>query len=75
MMGYPLDKSGNASCEDKKQYSSSPFCPENTITRIEATKILLKQAKLWDDTLNSSNYSKTMSIPDTTPYWYGYAKK
>lgn len=73
--GYPLDKNGNASCENKKQYTSSPFCPENTVTRIEATKLLLIQAKLWNDTLNSGDFPKNTIIPDVTPYWYGYAKK
>lgn len=73
--GYPLDKNGNAFCENKKQYTSSPFCPENTVSRIEATKLLLMQAKLWNDTLNSGDFPKNIIIPDVTTYWYGYAKK
>ena len=54
---------------------SSPFCATNTITRIEAVAILLRRAKLWDDTLNAGNFDHSSIIPDTTSYWYGYAKK
>lgn len=73
--GYILDSSGKATCENSTEYSSSPFCASNTISRIEATAILLRRAKLWDDTLNSGTIDRSLSIPDTTIYWYGYAKK
>ncbi len=73
--GYVIDTSGKATCENAIQYTSSPFCADNTITRIEATGILLRRAKLWDDIRNSGNFDKSMVIPDTTSYWYGYAKK
>ena len=66
---------GQSTCENSQSYTSSPFCADNTITRIEAAAILLRRAKLWDDTLNSTNFDKSLLIPDTTPYWYGYAKK
>jgi PKD repeat protein len=72
---YITDSSGKATCENSQQYMSSPFCAANTITRIEAAAILLRRAQLWDDTLNSGNFDKSLSIVDTTPYWYGYAKK
>ncbi len=72
---YTPDKSGKATCENSQQYMSSPFCAENTISRIEAAAILLRRAKLWDDTLNSGNFDKSIVIPDATSYWYGYAKK
>ena len=73
--GYILNEVGQSTCENSQSYTSSPFCAGNTITRIEAAAILLRRAKLWDDTLNSTNFDKSLLIPDTTPYWYGYAKK
>jgi hypothetical protein len=73
--GYILDQTGKSTCENGAPYTSSPFCAGNTITRIEAAAILLRRAKLWDDTLNSTNLDRSISIPDVTPYWYGYAKK
>ncbi len=73
--GYILNEVGQSTCENSQSYTSSPFCADNTITRIEAAAILLRRAKLWDDTLNSTNFDKSLLIPDTTPYWYGYAKK
>lgn len=72
---YILDNNGKSTCENSKQYMSSPFCATNTITRIEAVAILLRRAKLWDDTLNAGNFDHSSIIPDTTSYWYGYAKK
>jgi PKD repeat protein len=73
--GYIPDTTGVATCEDWHPYSSSPFCAGNTISRIEAAAILLRRAHLWDDGLNSGNFDRSLSIPDTTIYWYGYAKK
>lgn len=73
--GYILDNNGQVTCENRQQYMSSPFCAANTITRIEAAAILLRRAKLWDDTINSTSFDKSTIIPDTTSYWYGYAKK
>ena len=73
--GYILNEVGQSTCENSQSYTSSPFCAGNTITRIEAAAILLRRAKLWDDTLNSTNFDRSLSIPDTTQYWYGYAKK
>ncbi len=73
--GYILNEVGQSTCENSQMYTSSPFCAGNTITRIEAAAILLRRAKLWDDTLNTTNFDKSLLIPDTTSYWYGYAKK
>jgi hypothetical protein len=73
--GYIPDTTGVATCEDNQKYTSSPFCASNTISRIEAAAILLRRAQLWDDTLNSGNFDRSLSIPDTTTYWYGYARK
>ena len=72
---YVLDENGQTSCEDKKNYTSSPFCATNTISRIEATAILLRRANLWNDTLNAQNTDTSMRISDVSSYWYGYAKK
>ena len=73
--GYIMNEVGQSTCENSQSYTSSPFCASNTITRIEAAAILLRRAKLWDDTLNNTNFDRSLSIPDTTSYWYGYAKK
>jgi hypothetical protein len=73
--GYILNELGQSRCENNQLYTSSPFCADNTITRIEAAAILLRRAKLWDDRLNSTSFDRSVSIPDTTSYWYGYAKK
>jgi S-layer homology domain len=73
--GYMPDTTGVATCEDAHPYTSSPFCAANTITRIEAAAILLRRAHLWDDTLNAGSFDRSISIPDTTSYWYGYARK
>ncbi len=72
--GYVPDSSGYAVCENLQKYASVPFCPSNTISRIEATAMLLRRANLWNDTLNTST-KKTLSIPDVSDYWYGYARK
>jgi S-layer homology domain len=73
--GYILNNIGKATCENAKEYMSSPFCAENTISRIEAAAILLRRANLWSETLNSGIFDKNLIIPDVTTYWYGYAKK
>lgn len=72
---YILDASGKAACENGSSYTSNPFCADNSISRIEANAILLRRAKLWDDTLNTSITSRTLPLPDVSNYWYGYAKK
>lgn len=72
--GYITDLTGKTSCENGQSYTSNPFCPNNSITRIEAVAILLRQAELWNDTLNQTVH-KTTSITDVSDYWYGYAKK
>ena len=73
--GYILDENNQSKCENGQQYMSSPFCVDNNISRIEAAAILLRRAKLWDDIENAKNFDRSNPIPDTTSYWYGYAKK
>jgi len=73
--GYITDNTGTATCENTEKYMSSPFCADNTITRIEAAAILLRRAKIWDDILNTPYPQRTIPISDTDDYWYGYAKK
>jgi hypothetical protein len=51
--GYSLDTSGQAVCQDGQTYTSPPFCGTNSITRIEAATILLRQVGLWDDARNT----------------------
>jgi PKD domain/S-layer homology domain len=73
--GYPIDNTGRSVCEDSTSYTTVAFCENNTITRIEAVAILLRRANLWNDTLNRSISDRSLTIPDVTPYWYGYARK
>jgi hypothetical protein len=47
-----------------------PFCPENNIERIEAVAALLRQANLWNETLNSGVFDKSLVISDIDSYWY-----
>lgn len=72
---YIPDNTGKAYCEDGASYISPPFCAKNTISRIEAAAILLRRVELWNDSLNAGVFDRTLSIPDVSPYWYGYAKK
>lgn len=75
---YNIDPYTNSvSCENWEKFSSSPFCSDNSTTRIEAAAMLLRQAKLWNDTLNSSNFEKNEDITDIPKnnYWYWYAQK
>jgi hypothetical protein len=37
--------------------------------------MLLRQANLWNDELNTTITSKTIEINDVSSYWYGYARK
>ncbi len=73
--GYTLDSGGQAQCQDGKTFSEVPFCPSNSITRIEAAAVLLRQAGLWSESLNSGAYEKKMTFQDVDTYWYGYAQK
>lgn len=73
--GYTLDASSKAQCQDGKSFSEVPFCPSNSITRIEAAAVLLRQAGLWSESLNSAAFEKKMTFQDVDPYWYGYAQK
>lgn len=75
VQGYSLDATGKTQCQDGKVYSSAPFCPANNITRIEAVAVLLRQAGLWNESLNNSSYAKNMTFSDVDAYWYGYAQK
>lgn len=75
---YNIDPYNNlAYCENWQKFSSSPFCENNSTTRIEAAGMLLRQAKLWNDSLNSSNFAKNENFSDIDEknYWYGYAQK
>lgn len=73
--GYVLDRSGHAQCQDGQDFAEVPFCPANNITRIEAVAVLLRQAGLWNETLNIGPYDKKAGFRDVDDYWYGYAQK
>jgi hypothetical protein len=53
----------------------TPFCPVNTITRIEAAAILLRYANVWNDTMNGQPYERRFDFTDVNDRWYGYAQK
>lgn len=74
--GYNIDPyTGKTSCDNGQEYTSSPFCENNKISRIEAVSILLRRANLWDDTKNSGNFFHKETFSDVSNYWYGYAQK
>lgn len=37
--------------------------------------MLLRRAKLWDESRNSASFDRSENISDVSEYWYGYAKK
>ncbi len=76
--GYVLDSTGKVQCQNRiETFTEVPFCPINSITRIEAAAVLLRQAGLWSESKNSSAFVKTMVIGDMkgVDYWFGYAQK
>jgi len=73
--GYTLDAAGKTQCQNNQTFSEVPFCPANSITRIEAAAVLLRQAGLWNDAYNSNPYTKNIVLQDVDTYWYGYAQK
>lgn len=78
VQGYIPDASWLSQCQDGQKYSSNPFCEKNKTSRIEAVGMLLRQAKIWDDTKNQ-NYTPKEDIRDASlapgSYWRGYAEK
>ncbi|MDD2487253.1 MAG: PKD domain-containing protein [Candidatus Gracilibacteria bacterium] len=74
IQGYILDASGKYTCQNNITTSTSPFCPENNITRIEAITILLRSAKILGDNSNTS-LVKTIKIEDVDDRWYPIARK
>lgn len=74
VQGYLLGAEKKFTCQDWTEYSSTPFCPKNSTSRIEAAWMLLRQAWLWDDIRNSW-YSKKINLSDVSIYWQGYAEK
>ncbi|EKE30329.1 MAG: hypothetical protein ACD_2C00005G0004 [uncultured bacterium (gcode 4)] len=71
---YLLDSKWEYTCQNKKTFTSTPFCPENNTTRIEAVAMLLRIANLWDDTKNST-VAHDVLIKDVDNNWYWFAKK
>lgn len=73
--GYVVNGSGNSSCQDGTSFNQTPFCANNKITRIEAAAVLLRQAGLWNNDLNTSNFVRRLKITDVNDSWFGYAQK
>jgi PKD repeat protein len=72
---YTIKDGETKTCENGKSYTTTPFCWDNTITRIEAVAIFLRRAELWNESLNSGNFEQKITIPDVSKNWYGYAQK
>lgn len=74
VQGYTPDATGKAYCQDGSSFTTSPFCAQNKTSRIESAAMLLRQANLWNDTMNTG-FKKTIEITDVSTYWQGYAEK
>lgn len=68
IQGYMPDATGKASCQDGSSFSTAAFCPNNQTSRIESAAMLLRQANLWNDTMNTG-FQKTINISDVSSYW------
>lgn len=73
--GYVVNGSGTSTCQDGTSFNQTPFCANNKITRIEAAAVLLRQAGLWNNDLNTSTFTHRLTINDVNDSWYGYAQK
>jgi hypothetical protein len=62
-------------CQDGTNASGSKFCPNNTITRIEASAVLLRQAIRWSDVQDLADTTPRGIIGDLNPRWNRYARK
>lgn len=75
VFGYSIPGNSSYVCQDGKSWEGVPFCAKNRTSRIEAAAMLLRQAGLWNDALNSETFQKKYEIADVEGYWYGYAQK
>lgn len=75
VFGYSIPGATSYSCQDGKSWNGVPFCAKNRTSRIEAAAMLLRQAGLWDDAVNSTNFERKRTFKDVDAYWYGYAQK
>ncbi len=73
--GYVVNGSNTSTCQDGTSFNETPFCANNKITRIEAAAVLLRQAGLWNNDLNTSNFNHRETLSDVNASWYGYAQK
>ena len=62
-------------CQDGTNASGSKFCPNNTITRIEASAVLLRQALIWSDAQDLADTAPRGTIGGLDPRWNRYARK
>lgn len=75
VFGYSIPGATSYSCQDGQSWNGVPFCAKNRTSRIEAAAMLLRQAGLWDDAANSTNFERKLTFKDVDAYWYGYAQK
>ncbi len=75
VFGYSIPGATSYACQDGKSWNGIPFCAKNRTSRIEAAAMLLRQAGLWDDVINSTNFERKRTFKDVDPYWFGYAQK
>lgn len=73
--GYSITGATSYTCQNDKTWNGVPFCAQNRTSRIEAAAMLLRQAGLWSDELNSTSFERKRTFKDVAPYWYGYAQK
>ena len=62
-------------CQDGSNASGSKFCPNNLITRIEASAVLLRQAFIWSDSQDVADTTPRGTITGLDPRWNRYARK
>ncbi len=75
VFGYSIPGATSYACQDAQSWNGVPFCAKNRTSRIEAAAMLLRQAGLWDDAINSTSFAHKRTFKDVDPYWYGYAQK
>lgn len=75
VFGYSIPGATSYACQDNQSWNGVPFCAKNRTSRIEAAAMLLRQAGLWDDAINSTSFTRKRTFKDVDPYWYGYAQK
>jgi hypothetical protein len=75
VIGYSIPGASSYTCQNDKTWQGVPFCAKNRTSRIEAAAMLLRQAGIWNDEMNSTSFERKRTFKDVDSYWYGYAQK